>query len=706
MTVKGRTGVSYWWIPKTGRLRGFLLAGLLLPALVPTGRGAEARNPRFDLPAGDAAVTLKAFSRQAGREIIYLADQVRAVRTREVTGTLPPREALERMLDGSGLSVLQDEKTGAFAIRQNHRPADSPAPPPASAPPGADRLVLLPPLFVEESLLPAPRWRYARLHGMEFLSACDDNTTEQLIERVYHLNQRLEAFLPEEFRLRLSAPTTFVLYDATLPPVDFKEIIADMQQVPVSRPGGKPGSPEAMTVKYLPNFRLSERDELAVFYVPKENAGGVGDIHLHAGFIRYLLASRTPPLPRWFVEGMMVLYQNSLLEVEPIYPDRDAGAADEELTAVKFPFGSALVRLPAVMFGFETKRLLDRNPDWKAELLPVAEVFGAAPPGDEMPPGVAHEGAARTTGPDTRYLRWSSQAALFIHWALNDDNQSRAALWKFVERACVEPVTEAMFKECFGMDYKAMNRRLADYFPTAVRTGIRLYSDVLPELDPIMLRKATGAEVGRIKGNLERLEIAYVKRKYPALAPKYLAQARRTLQRAYAGGARDPGLLEVMGLCECDAGADAAARPFLEAAVRAGAVRPRAYYELARIRYEDLRREAPGQPFTPNQTAGLLQLLTTARVHSPPLPEVYALMAAIWQQSRAAPQAPDVALLGEGIGLFPENLPLLYSVAALEARRGFASKAQVLIQHGLQITPAGPARDEFLKLQSAHGISD
>jgi hypothetical protein len=95
--------------PMAGRGRSNLpVAGLA---------GDEPRKP-FDIPDGDAALTLKMFTQQSGEEIIYPAEQVRAIRTHRVRGEFSARVALARMLDGTGLITAQDEKTGAFAVRR------------------------------------------------------------------------------------------------------------------------------------------------------------------------------------------------------------------------------------------------------------------------------------------------------------------------------------------------------------------------------------------------------------------------------------------------------------------------------------------------------------------------------------------------------------------------------------------------------------
>src|SRR5207237_10763011 len=130
-----------------------------------------------------------------------------------------------------------------------------------------------------------------------------------------------------------------------------------------------------------------------------------------------------------------------------------------------------------------------------------------------------------------------------------------------------------------------------------------------PGLPDFTLRPAGDVEVARIKGDWERLEIGYVKAQFPVLEPKYVEQARRTLRRGHDGGSRDPRLLAVMGLCEVDAGNDIAAREFLEdAAARGQSLRPRAWFELARLRFAALeaRRDGAGAGLTPAQASGVL----------------------------------------------------------------------------------------------------
>jgi iron complex outermembrane receptor protein len=78
-----------------------------------------AEKKSFNLPTGDAAATLKAFTEQSGEQVVFPVEQVKGVRTNPVVGNLTPREALDSMLADTPLRVVQDAKTGALAVTRN-----------------------------------------------------------------------------------------------------------------------------------------------------------------------------------------------------------------------------------------------------------------------------------------------------------------------------------------------------------------------------------------------------------------------------------------------------------------------------------------------------------------------------------------------------------------------------------------------------------
>lgn len=89
---------------------------LSLALLALTASAADSSRKSYTLPSGDAAATLKAFSQQSGEQIVYPVEAVRGVQTKPVTGSLTAREALQAMVAGTDLVVVQDAKTGALAV--------------------------------------------------------------------------------------------------------------------------------------------------------------------------------------------------------------------------------------------------------------------------------------------------------------------------------------------------------------------------------------------------------------------------------------------------------------------------------------------------------------------------------------------------------------------------------------------------------------
>jgi hypothetical protein len=160
-------------------------------------------------------------------------------------------------------------------------------------------------------------------------------------------------------------------------------------------------------------------------------------------------------------------------------------------------------------------------------------------------------------------------------------------------------------------------------------------------------------------------------------------------------------LLAALGLQERGAGEPARARKFLEAAVRAKAIRPRAYLELARLRFADAAAQpAAGEKFSPEQTAAILSVLFAARSQPPPLPEVYEAIGDAWDRCVVSPTAAHLAVLDEGVRYFPRNATLVYQDAALKTKSGLPADAAGLVDLGLRIAPDGATRDKFETLKA------
>jgi iron complex outermembrane receptor protein len=70
---------------------------------------------RVEIPAGDLSVALQSLTKQTGIELVYQTEAITGVRTKGVSGTLPPVDALTKLLEGTGLK-LNTDSTGAMLI--------------------------------------------------------------------------------------------------------------------------------------------------------------------------------------------------------------------------------------------------------------------------------------------------------------------------------------------------------------------------------------------------------------------------------------------------------------------------------------------------------------------------------------------------------------------------------------------------------------
>jgi outer membrane receptor protein involved in Fe transport len=98
-------------------------AGLViaaLPVIVCTAAAAPGHQVEaareFNIPAGDAATTLRQLSAQAAVELLYSTEAVAGVQTRTVRGHLSPLEALAQLLRDTPLQAQRHPATGGFAI--------------------------------------------------------------------------------------------------------------------------------------------------------------------------------------------------------------------------------------------------------------------------------------------------------------------------------------------------------------------------------------------------------------------------------------------------------------------------------------------------------------------------------------------------------------------------------------------------------------
>lgn len=559
-----------------------------------------------------------------------------------------------------------------------------------------ERVVELPPFAVEENV--TTPWRYTELPGVEVLSRCPDEMTNQLIRRQHRLHELLTLLIPRRLQIKRDQPRLYVFYNAENQPGVNRDMVNKIeQQERDAQETGKMKAAPGLHVGFMPNFRFWDEDSLGIFFVVDSVAPDHDDITLSAGYVRYLMESRAPALAPWFVEGMMLIFDQAELSVPPLQTALDIMASASSMTAPRTERDVVNIRpLLRESFGAGASKGKKETRGLAAALPSIETVFN---------------GPADATQIDL----WRAQAALFIRWAMDPGRakpkngqlpeQTRTdgvpdrtlALWKFVERPGA--VDEDWFKECFGLDYAAATEALRNYLPSALADDITLRAAQPVKVPAYTLNDATPLQVSRVRGELARLEIDYVRELFPALLDSYVAQARRILRRAYDLGEQDPRLLASLGLCEVDARDDAAALPFLRAAVLGKVNRPQAYSELARIEWERLIAAHPDRKPTREELTGVLTILGSAREQSPPLPEVYELYARIWIQAELPLSKNIVTLLNSSLGLFPNRVRLIQNIAVLMGMHGRNEEAAALINRGLALTrdPAQRAKLEQLR---------
>jgi hypothetical protein len=485
------------------------------------------------------------------------------------------------------------------------------------------------------------------------------------------LHALLAELLPPSLQFNTSEKQTLLFVDSAQQPPTSQEVVAAMSltaaeqdrlddvPVPLVDDGRLRRRPLPPRYTFVPNLRLWDRDTGALFAVVREADFHANRIALTPDYVAYLLRNRLPALPPWFVSGVLTLFGRATFSEDALTLERQDWLSE---------IGSAALKA---------------GPASNRALLPLADFFAG-----DLSSGDPAQNEALAL--------WQAQAALFVRWGLAGRNAPRRqALWKFVARAATEPVTETLFRDCFGLDFAPAHQQLTTYLPEAMRDRLALRPTQRPRVPDYSLRPAAEDEIARLKGDWERLEIAYVKTQFPVLAPKYAEQARRTLLRAYDAGSRDPRLLAVLGLCEVDAGNDPAARPYLEdAATRTKTLRPRAACELARLRF------ASRPSLTAEQAAEILAPLLAALEQQPPLPEIYELIADVWSASTRPPTRDQLAVLEAGVRLFPRRPALVYRTADLALRHHFPDTAKWLITLGLTLAPDSATRTRFESLQS------
>ena len=506
-------------------------------------------------------------------------------------------------------------------------------------------VVELPKFEVTDSrVLPEPeKWRYAAIPGFEVLSSISVRETNRFVRDFFLLQAAINEIMPGFRASDVAVPSSLIL---TGRGKDFDRFMP------------KERDEERFRTNSL-FFDDPERGAIVVDFALAElqledNTTEEADPYrgFYKEYFRYLIRKQmNGKPPPWFEEGLVQLF------------------ASIDVTKKWINFAQ-------VGDGFGGPRSGDFNRILsQRHLMPFPELF-ADPPAQ-------------------RGTFWSAQSYAFVHMCLYGRGQKyQKGFIKFLSRTGSEAPSEEVFKECFGKNYNQMGLELRGYLDFTDYKAMQYTAkkgQSLPDAPPFTLRDATEAESGRIVGEVLRMG-------------GHSNESRQVLITPYIRGEREASLLAALGLAERLDGKDDRARKFLEAAAKAGVERPRAYLELARLRYAEVMTApaAPGEKLSEVQVRLALEPLLIARKQRPPMAQVYGLIAEVWMKSVKPPSRPDFIMVLEGVQTFPRNVPLLLQATMLAATHKFGIEAHDLAAYGMKIARTASDRETFAMLQAAY----
>ena len=607
-------------------------------------------------------------------------------------------------------------------------PSAAGADPGTSASVAADaRVIMMERFIVTATRIEKNPWRYASLPGFEVLSRASDEETNWSLDALWRGWWFENEVLPKDWLPQSPVPYTVIIDNTNLEVVSRGELHSPpvVFRPPDDALTWGPLSDRARV--WRSHFEAQDDDTLAAntnVYQADTRTPAYGSISLERLF------RCAPPLPRWLIVGLIGPDHGVFREY---FMPMSAWQNGVPLIGI----GRAEVARQAVGPGLlwvsldETQRLLQqlkKDKRTRIALLPLRELFAEAPPSAGSLP------------------LWDSEAALFVRWGLMGPGHADAAMAKafleLVRRARREPVTEQVFADCFGFGYAAMEEKL-EAFLKAVLGQPNVINLAFPsEFPEVDTKAATADQIGRILGDWLRMQGDSLRTKDPKTSGDFLKAAGQMLLRAYrddnglppdvnpaplgertadpaqqaalgsavamkpfvvtAARIHDPGLLSVYGLYERDLGNNEKAREFLEAAVSAEVVRPKAYLALAELRYAEAITQPSGADgkLSAQQAASIFEPLQTALRYCPVV-DVYRLIVKVWFHCEVKPTSPEIERMVEGVAHFPRDTVLALRSALVCAEGGDTARAVELIDKALVFATKESDRTYLKRVRSA-----
>ena len=507
-------------------------------------------------------------------------------------------------------------------------------------------------------------WLFISIGDYEILSRCDTDETVAVARHIEDSLTQNKVFLPPEYLPPLATPMSLIMFNQAPSPAmkalipnsfDFVDS-ADFGIYHYSFGMAAGGSDVA---DFDTHSAVQNREGKRWLYA----GGGLGRGPIPTGLL-FQLSQCRPALPLW--------YQYGFIGPCGIFRITNSGR-------------DVIIACASWVSAAETEKVVS---DYKKtgrlpELPPIGDLLQMQPKG---------EGHFASDWPSPEIM---AEAALFVRWglyehphaSLDDQIARRKVFMNFVERSRTEAATEKLFRECFGFGYSEMQEQLSRYLVGPALDAVDTLQSPIISSDPdpqefshLSCTEATPAQIARMIGDWERMEGDRRRTSDPSLSSLFLKRAGLTLHRSYDEGERDPRFLAVLGLYDVDVGAKAEALPILDAAAKAGVRRPAAYSALAELRLEEARShpQAQGGHFDPDQLASVLTPLFETRKISRLDAKGYELVAEAWSESAKKPSLRNLAVLKEGIRLYPFDSELAAESSKTYAQWGYKTESPAI----------------------------
>lgn len=317
-------------------------------------------------------------------------------------------------------------------------------------------------------------WRYARVGEWEVLSEVADTKSRSLLVGLRKFDHALRLIQP---RLVGGAAAPLTILFAHEP--FYRETGALAAQTGEFSELRLIGERSTIVVNADAEFGMIESDIGANTVDPYRQ--------LDRQYLRYAFAAHHVRLPSWLEEGFAqtltdVEFRDSWVTYGKVETEQNMPSGGQPPPLVIKDF---FAPTPAVA-GLSFKQIFIHR-----SLMPLDEFFAARREDGSEPSSDS---------------AWAKQAYALVHFCLFGNKlRYQEPLAKLTTRLQNEPMSESLFKECFGIGYAKMAKQLRRYIVYTPhkyqRYPLKPEDRLKPE--PIDFRKATSAEIARLTGTIQ-----------------------------------------------------------------------------------------------------------------------------------------------------------------------------------------------------------